>query len=63
MLHKIKFVFEKETANTVRYKTEPGVPPIVKTVYVEKWALPDPIPQAIHIVLTDAPLQFEEDAS
>ena len=34
------FEFEKETKNTIRYseKTE-GKPPVLQTIYVQKWAL------------------------
>jgi hypothetical protein len=36
---KIKFEFEKETKNSVRYKEVPeeGQPPIVGSLYVQKW--------------------------
>ena len=35
----IKFEFEKETKNSVRYKEVPesGQPPIVGSLYVQKW--------------------------
>jgi len=35
----LKFVKEKETKNTVRFGevAEPGKPPIVGTLYVQKW--------------------------
>jgi len=35
----VKFAKEKETKNTVRFKEEPaeGQPPIVNTLYVQKW--------------------------
>ena len=35
----IKFLYEKETKNSVRYKEEPepGTAPIVGTLYVQKW--------------------------
>ena len=34
------FDFEKETKNTVRYtEVAEGQPPIIGTVYVQKWAL------------------------
>lgn len=35
----IKFEFEKETKNSVRYKEVPedGKPPIVGSLYVQKW--------------------------
>ncbi len=36
---KIKFVFEKETKNTVRFKEVPeeGKPPVVGSLYLQKW--------------------------
>jgi hypothetical protein len=35
----VKFTYEKETKNSVRYKEEPeqGTAPIVGTLYVQKW--------------------------
>jgi hypothetical protein len=35
----IKFTYEKETKNSVRYQElpEPGTAPIVGTLYVQKW--------------------------
>ncbi|WP_339670996.1 hypothetical protein [Dasania marina] len=35
----VKFTFEKETKNSVRYKEEPeeGKAPIVRSLYVQKW--------------------------
>jgi hypothetical protein len=35
----VKFLYEKETKNSVRYKEEPeaGAAPIVGTLYVQKW--------------------------
>ena len=35
----VKFEFEKETKNSVRYKEVPedGKPPIVGSLYVKKW--------------------------
>ncbi len=35
----VKFVFEKETKNSVRYKEVPseGKAPIIGTLYVQKW--------------------------
>jgi hypothetical protein len=39
----INFVWEKETKNTVRFteKTEKGKPPLIGTLYVQKWAVGD----------------------
>lgn len=38
-MQKIKFVKEKETKNTVRYQEVPeeGKPPVISTLYVQKW--------------------------
>ncbi|GAA0819192.1 hypothetical protein KO495_04775 [Colwellia sp. D2M02] len=35
----VKFEFEKENKNSIRYKEIPkeGMPPIVGTIYVQKW--------------------------
>ena len=35
----VKFTYEKETRNSVRYKEEPeeGKAPIMGTLYVQKW--------------------------
>lgn len=35
------FEFEKETKNTVRFneKPEPGKPPVIGTLYVQKWVV------------------------
>jgi hypothetical protein len=39
MAEVLKFVREKETKNTVRYAevSEPGKPPLVGTLYLQKW--------------------------
>ncbi|WP_198673629.1 hypothetical protein [Algibacillus agarilyticus] len=36
---KIKFEFEKENKNSIRYKevTENEMPPIIGSIYVQKW--------------------------
>lgn len=36
---KVKFVYEKETKNSVRYKEVPddGTAPIVGSLYIQKW--------------------------
>jgi hypothetical protein len=43
MKHIIKFQYEKSTKNTHRYEEVPenGQPPKIKTMYVQKWVLPD----------------------
>jgi len=39
----VKFIREKETKNTVKYaeQPEPGQPPKIGTLYVQKWAAGD----------------------
>lgn len=39
----VKFAKEKETKNTIRFKEqpEPGRPPVVNTLYVQKWWVGD----------------------
>ena len=36
---KVKFELEKQTKNSVRYKEVPeeGMPPIIGSIYVQKW--------------------------
>jgi len=36
---KIKFVFEKQNKNSVRYTEVPeeGMPPVIGSIYVQKW--------------------------
>ncbi|WP_170176746.1 hypothetical protein [Litorilituus sediminis] len=36
---KIKFEFEKENKNSVRYKEVPedGMPPVIGSIYIQKW--------------------------
>ncbi len=50
----IKFEIEKETKGTYRFKevTEAGKPPAVGTLYIQKWALPSPVPQKITVTVT-----------
>lgn len=40
---KVKFKREKETKNTVRFQEveEKGKPPVIGTMYVQKWAAGD----------------------
>ncbi len=44
---------EKSTKGTHVYASKPGEgkPPAVKTLYVEKWALPEPPPTEITLTL------------
>ena len=49
----IKFKMEKETPNTVRFQEVPeeGMPPVVKTLYVQKWALGTAVPGEITVTI------------
>jgi hypothetical protein len=46
------FEMEKETKNTVRYQEEQveGQPPVIGTIYVQKWALKG-IPNKVKVTL------------
>ena len=47
-----QFKMEKETKGTFRYAEETaGQPPKIGTLYVQKWALPEPPPSRIAITL------------
>ena len=50
---KASFELEKETKNTIRYteKPETGMPPAIGTIYIQKWALPEPTPQGITVTV------------
>jgi hypothetical protein len=50
---KASFALEKETKNTIRYaeKPEAGKPPVIGTIYIQKWALPEPTPQSITVTV------------
>ena len=50
---KASFELEKETKNTIRYteKPETGKPPAIGTIYVQKWALPEPTPASITVTI------------
>ena len=39
----VKFVYEKETKSSVRYQEAPGPgnPPVIGTLYVQKWFVGD----------------------
>ena len=50
---KASFSLEKETKNTIRYteKPEAGKPPAIGTIYIQKWALPEPTPASITVTI------------
>lgn len=46
------FTIERETKNTVRYQEEAiGKPPVVGTLYVQRWALGQPVPPRLTVVI------------
>ena len=48
----IEFKVERETKNTVRYEEETdGQPPMIGTLYVQKWALGKDFPKQIRVTL------------
>ena len=52
-LASLTFVLEKETKNTVRYQEEPapGTPPVVGSLYVQKWALAPAYPARLTVTI------------
>ena len=50
------FVTERETKNTVRFQEEAtsGKPPVVGTLYVQRWALGEPLPQRLTVTIEAA---------
>nr|MDO8045863.1 hypothetical protein [Candidatus Baldrarchaeota archaeon] len=43
---------EKETKNTIRYREETeGQPPIVQTIYIQKWFAGSPAPEKIKVTI------------
>ena len=52
----IEFEMEKETKNTIRYAEvlkDDGMPPVVKTLYLQKWTFgKDKPPAKIKVVIT-----------
>lgn len=53
-LFTIPFEAERETKNTIRYQEVPdaGQPPRIGTLYVQRWALPQPAPQRITVTIS-----------
>ncbi len=48
------FGLERETKNTYRYNelpTDDGTPPVVGTIYVQKWALGTKAPEKLSVTL------------
>ena len=49
------FVTERETRNTVRFQEEAsGKPPVIGTLYVQRWALGEPLPQRLTVTIEAA---------
>jgi hypothetical protein len=50
---KAGFELEKETKNTIRSteKPEAGQSPVISTIYIQQWALPEPTPQSITVTV------------
>ena len=48
----LTFTMERETKNTIRYQEETeGKPPVVGTLYVQRWALGEPAPQRLTVTI------------
>jgi len=58
-LEKIVAEFEQEkvTKNTIRYTEiiEGGVPPKIRTVYIQKWALGTTPPKKVRVTIEEIP--------
>ncbi len=51
----VVFVTERETKNTVRFQEEAsGKPPVIGTLYVQRWALGEPLPQRLTVTIEAA---------
>ena len=49
------FVTERQTKNTVRFQEEAsGKPPVIGTLYVQRWALGEPLPQRLTVTIEAA---------
>ena len=48
---KLTFEQEKETKNTIRFQEVPeaGKPPVIGTLYIQKWAISGNIPQTLSV--------------
>jgi len=50
-----KFRLERETKNTYRYEEETdGMPPSIRTLYIQKWAVGQNPPQRIKVTVSPA---------
>jgi len=58
----IIFTFEKETKNTIRYQEQTdGKPPVVGSLYVQKWALGTPVPEALQVTIFGSGVPMTEE--
>ncbi len=49
------FATERERKNTVRFQEEAnGKPPVIGTLYVQRWALGEPLPQRLTVTIEAA---------
>jgi len=49
----LKFELERETKNTYRFKEiTKGTPPVVNTIYIQKWALEEPAKELVVTIET-----------
>lgn len=53
MKHETQFTHEKSTKNTERYAEQPesGKPPIIGTLYIQRWALGQPLPKSLKVTI------------
>lgn len=53
--HEMIMTKDKETRNTMRYVSDPTQgPPAMRTVYIERWALGDPVPERVKVTVESA---------
>lgn len=49
-----EFEIEKETKNTIRYEeVTDGKPPVIRTLYIQKWALGKNPPKRIKVTIEE----------
>ena len=53
---RLTFRLERETKNTYRYEeeSEGGMPPIMRTIYLQKWFTGNPPPEKIVVIIKPA---------
>lgn len=51
----LTFTLDKETKNTVRYQEDAsGKPPVVSTLYIQKWALGKTLPKNLTVTVQES---------